>query len=343
MHGLILTSPENLEVKTFPIPTNPKEDEVIVRINRISLCGSDYKLYFGKYGGPCNYPLLFGHEWSGEILEVGSKVKKINVGDYVTGDCSKWCGDCENCKEDKNLCSSIEKFGLTIDGYSLQIAKVKEKFLYKASKSLSHKAIALTECFAVARHAIRTAGEINKNSKVLVMGCGPIGMAIYMLLKLEFCIDNIAIYDLNKNKINLLNKIMNEKFMYTLDEQFFSKNTNNYVNMYNNTGYDFIFEATGNIEGLKKSIDVSNPFGHIITLGMYSGYISNFNKVTLKKLSIQGSIGGTGEFEQVIKFFEKNSSIVEQIVTSEYNYEDATEAFKVSSEDINSVKCQILL
>src|SRR5512132_2872444 len=72
--------------------------EARVDIRHLSLCGSDYKLFTGAYGGPCAYPLAFGHEWAGTVREVRDGSGRIRPGDVVTGDCSRWGEDgCPPC------------------------------------------------------------------------------------------------------------------------------------------------------------------------------------------------------------------------------------------------------
>src|SRR5450830_1110049 len=101
----MLESPKKIKIIEKELPSI-QEDEVLIKVNNIGLCGSDIQLYNGTYKGPLNYPILFGHEWSGTVIETGKSVKKVAPGDRVTGDCSKFCGTCELCKYDKNLCNN---------------------------------------------------------------------------------------------------------------------------------------------------------------------------------------------------------------------------------------------
>ena len=165
---------------------SPGKKEVLVEVNTVSLCGSDYRLFNGTYGGPSVYPILFGHEWSGKVAATGSGVTSVKKGNRVTGDCSCWCGDCPNCAGDKNLCYNIEKFGITKDGFSQQFAVVPEKYLYVAPSSISYEVLALSECFAVALRAIyrlRDNSQQPSPGRILIIGSGPLGMAIFILLK----------------------------------------------------------------------------------------------------------------------------------------------------------------
>ena len=153
MKAYVLESKEKIKVVEKKIP-DVKKNEVLIKVTNIGLCGSDIHLFKGTYSGPFKYPMLFGHEWSGIVSKVGSNVKKVKPGDKVTGDCSRYCGACELCGVDKNLCENIEKFGITIDGASAEYIIRKEKYIYKAPQDLDLDLICLSEPIAVSAHLI---------------------------------------------------------------------------------------------------------------------------------------------------------------------------------------------
>lgn len=320
-------------------------DEVAIKINRVSLCGSDIKLYQGKYSGPCNYPLIFGHEWSGEVIGVSDGETEFCIGDYVTGDCSCWCGHCNKCKTDKNLCSNIEKFGITKDGYACEVAIVNKEYLYRSAKRLPHRVLALTECFAVALHSIKALGMNSKDrsSKNLIIGCGAIGIATYLLLKYHYKFDSIYVCDNNEKRIDTIKKVLGDpKLLVYKDEAITGSNGSSYTNAYDNNGFDCVFESSGTNDGLDIAIEVANPLGCISYIGLDgSGMLCNVKQVTMKALTIRGSIGGTGEFEEVIEFFESNLNRVSKMITLEKDYLNAKDVFEEIISNTSNIKCQI--
>lgn len=319
-------------------------NRIKIRINRVSLCGSDVKLYQGNYSGPCRYPLVFGHEWSGEVIEVPDGEEKFQVGDHVTGDCSRYCGECENCKHDKNICSNIEKFGITIDGYSRQVIVADKKYVYISKQKLSYKVLALTECFAVSLHALHSAHVeyLPQNSRILVIGCGAIGVSAYLFLKLKFGFENIFVTDRNSERINTMKSIFQGNSLQTLSVDGEFKAENDYPSVYAGDGYDYVFDATGSPGGLDSAIEYANVFGKISYVGMDDkGSLKNTKFITMKKLTIQGSIGGTGEFEEAICFLEQQQDIVSKMVTFETDYKQAESAFEEMSNSQSNIKCQI--
>jgi len=147
----MLSAPETIQPLETEKPV-PAGREVLVRVKYVGICGSDIHLYRGTYSAPHSYPLRFGHEWSGVVEAVGPEVTRVSVGDVVTGDCSRYCGKCPACARDRNLCESIEKFGITIDGASAEYILRDEAYLYRGPEGVDLKHLCLSEPVAVAAH-----------------------------------------------------------------------------------------------------------------------------------------------------------------------------------------------
>ena len=187
--------------------TGPTGREVLVRIRYVGICGSDIHLFNGTYNGPHSYPMRFGHEWSGVVEAVGSEVTRVEVGDVVTGDCSRYCGACPSCEVDKNLCQHIEKFGITVDGASADYILRDEMYLYRAPEGLDIKHLCLSEPVAVAAHPVEKVRKAVPSGfadkRVLVLGGGVIGMsALMLLLHMENC-RQAELYDLAESRTAL--------------------------------------------------------------------------------------------------------------------------------------------
>ena len=319
------------------------DDEILVKIKRVSLCGSDIKLFKGEYDGPCRYPLIFGHEWSGEIADIGAKVTGFNVGDRVTGDCSLYCGECDKCRSDKNLCRNIEKAGITTDGYARNLAVVKKKYIYKSSDEISFKALALCEVFAVALHSIKKSGLNPENiNNILVIGCGAVGLAAFFLFKYKYKCGNISLKELSSDKKETLIKIFPDEFAessFFLDDY---STDGTYEDIYDSNGYDYVFEASGSTNGLADAMILAAPEGIISYLGMSNRPLEKSKLITLKALKISGSIGGTEEFEEVLEFFKTYGGLAEKMVTFETDCLHAEEAFLKASSDLGNIKSQII-
>ena len=308
-------------------------NEALVEIYNVCLCGSDYKLYNGTYSGPVNYPLILGHEWSGKIIDIKSERKDLSVGMNVTGDCSNWGNDCDylsSCFYNKNTCPSIQKFGITRNGALCEYAIMPVHNLYGARDDMPLDLLALSELFSVALNAIKKSDlelkmsklckRSDQSSNILIVGLGAVGLAIYLLLKYMFSMEHVFIYDSSKERVSFIQSIYPD--INILDSLDSDENSNNYVNILKPTPYSIIFEATGSPTVINTAINLINPNGTIVLVGMYPVTEYNIKDIVLKSLILTGSIGGTGSFPEVIDFLYNNQEIGKKFITHYAEFND---------------------
>ncbi|MFZ1527893.1 MAG: alcohol dehydrogenase catalytic domain-containing protein [Ferruginibacter sp.] len=329
---LVIVRPGLLNVIEEPLHYSLSETEVLVEVKKISICGSDLKLYKGTYNAPSIYPIVPGHEWCGVVLEKGKNVSEIKVGDLVTGDCSVYCGQCTCCGKDKNLCEHISKFGITRDGFGQRYRVVDVKYLYVSPPDTDPSSLALTECFSVANHAIKIFFRKHRavDASILIIGSGPIGMAIFELLKHKYRLKRLVILEKDQCRIDLLKKIYGYREIA------------GYNQLDPEQKFDVVFEATGNIHALDFSISAAAVFGTIICLGFIpDGTLKNLSQVVTKALTIKGSIGGTGEFFEMIDFLRSNPAVAEKFVTNTFPSENAGKVFEEACSKQDNLKIQL--
>jgi len=340
---LTIRGKHDLEVRPGAEPPPvPGPDEVLVGVRRLSLCGSDYALFNGTYGGPMRYPLRFGHEWSGTVLEYGCDVTSLAEGDRVTGDCSRWCGLCATCQTDRNLCKRIEKYGITVDGFSASMVVVPERYLYRDRFYLPYEILAITEPFAVALHAIRRLGVPSPSAtrtRVLIVGCGPIGTAIYVLLTRHLGWDRVDVTDRVAQRVDAVKHLANghDTRVAALDDD----HPETYAELYRDSPYGYVLDAGGTRDSLRASMIAAAPTGTVVTLGIARPGEYDLALVTTKALTIRGSIGGTGEFPEVLEFFSEHADAAERLVTAAFDCSDAREAFIQGQVPGNGLKTQL--
>lgn len=342
MNKIIIDKPNVFSTETCQTPS-VKGLDVLIKVSRISLCGSDIHLYNGTYSGPINYPIMFGHEWSGVVEETGEKVTKFKRGNRVTGDCSFYCSNCEYCKVDKNLCVNIEKHGITIDGASAEYIVRNEKFLYRLTQNVSLKLGALVEPIAVGANlidkVIRQTGDI-ADKNILILGAGGIGMGLLFLLATKFNCRHVYVKDLSELKMAMAK----EFGAIAYDHKNTNDTENNYKSLYSQAKFDIVFETTGNAEVFASTLNVLKPMGVLACLGMIPSVELNQKLIVIKSLSVIGSIGGTGYFDDVIDAMKKNGTFVEKLISCEYQADIAgvKKAFKAAQNPLNTLKVQLM-
>ena len=170
-----------------PVPT-PKADEVLVKLEYVGICGSDMHYYeTGAIGGyVVKPPFVLGHEPGGTVVEVGSNVKHLKVGDKVALEPGKTCGHCEFCRQGKyNLCPDVVFFATPpVDGVFQEYVAHEAALCFKLPDNVSTLEGALIEPLAVGFHAANQ-GDAHAGQTAVVMGAGCIGLVSMMALKAE--------------------------------------------------------------------------------------------------------------------------------------------------------------
>ncbi|MGA9287631.1 MAG: alcohol dehydrogenase catalytic domain-containing protein, partial [Anaerobacillus sp.] len=176
MKALVKTAPGfgNLDIqeKEEPIVAN---DLVKIEVKYAGICGSDIHTYEGHY--KVRFPVTLGHEFSGEVIEVGTNVTEFNVGDRVTSETTFYiCGECEYCKSgDYNLCNYRKGLGTQQDGGFANYLIAHKDSVHILPDNVDYRSAAMTEPLACTHHAV-TKTDISNGDIVVVMGPGPIGL-----------------------------------------------------------------------------------------------------------------------------------------------------------------------
>lgn len=171
----IAEGPGNLELREVPVPQY-SVDEVLIRVRACGICGSDLKIQDDEH--PYTSPVVIGHEFSGEIVEVGANVTGWRVGDRVVSEQhTHACGRCRQCLTGNAFaCTSKRAPGYFTDGAFAEFIKVPAWLLHHIPDNLSFVEAALSEPSAVAAHGVLDRTGIAPEDVVLILGCGPIGL-----------------------------------------------------------------------------------------------------------------------------------------------------------------------
>lgn len=177
----IMTKPGTIEFREIEIP-KAGEGQVLIRIERIGICGSDIHVYHGEHPFT-SYPVTQGHEVAGEVVEVGGAVDGFTVGQKVTIEPQVYCGKCYPCRHGKyNLCEELKVMGFQTTGTASEYFAVDASKVTLLPEEMSFEEGAMIEPLAVAVHAVKQMGDV-KGMKVAVLGAGPIGNLVAQAAK----------------------------------------------------------------------------------------------------------------------------------------------------------------
>ncbi len=176
---------QTFEVQEREIPKAGR-GEVVIKNMVCGVCGTDVHIYYGEPGSAdVNPPVVLGHEYAGEIVEVGEDVTALKPGDHVTVDPNIYCGQCQYCRNGKKqLCPSMQAVGVTRDGGFAQYSLVPAAQAFKLADAVPFEAGAMAEPLACCLHGVDLAG-IRPGQTVCVIGGGAIGLIMLQLCKLS--------------------------------------------------------------------------------------------------------------------------------------------------------------
>lgn len=272
----------NLSCQMEDVPKpQPKEDEVLIRVGACGVCGSDIHAIAAKENGYMEFnchtrlPVILGHEFAGEIVEVGSKCKsQYQAGDVIAVEQIHYCGKCHNCRIGlPNCCDNREDIGLSADGAFCEYAIVPEKYIIKINdiaerygdKIAAFEAGALAEPMSVAYHSIMiNARGIRPGANAAVVGAGPIGLSAAALLRASGAA-KIFLFDTNPDRLEFAQSMhIVDACLNPLDFD-----SNNDI-----TGY--IMDAT---DGLGCHVNVEAAGNPGVTYPMIAGIMSSHAKL----------------------------------------------------------------
>ncbi|WP_417722312.1 zinc-dependent alcohol dehydrogenase [Salipiger sp.] len=181
MRAAVLTEPGRFEIRSRPIPT-PGPGEVLIRITRVGICGTDLHIFHGNYAAD-SLPMVPGHEFTGTIRALGAGVGGLTPGAKAVVDMNIGCGACYWCRRNEILnCPHMRQMGITMDGAFADYMVVPARLVIPAPEAVPDAVLALTEPLSCVVRAARKA-QVTFGQSALVIGAGPIGNLHVQLLR----------------------------------------------------------------------------------------------------------------------------------------------------------------
>ena len=197
MKAVVCLAPLSITIEARPLPIRA-HDEVLLKINRAGICGTDYHIYEGKHPF-LNYPRVIGHELSATVVDTPSS-NKFKIGQKVAINPYIACGTCHACKIGKpNCCMNIAVLGVHRDGGMCEYISVPERNLISAD-GLTLDEAATVEFLAIGAHAVRRS-SIGRGERALVVGAGPIGLGVAIFAKIAGA--DVTLVDRDSERLSL--------------------------------------------------------------------------------------------------------------------------------------------
>lgn len=263
MRQAVMTAPGSISFRDVPIP-EIKDDEVLVKVMEIGVCGSDVHVYHGLH--PYTpYPVVQGHEVSCEVERIGKNVAGFAAGDKVTIEPQVSCGTCHACRQGLyNICDKLKVIGFQAAGTASDFFAVPAGKLVKLPKTMTHSEGAMIEPLSVAVRAVKQAGNM-AGKKVLVLGAGPIGNLVAQTAK-GLGAAEVMISDLNEFR---LTKARECGIRYTVNPSKQDLSAEVFDKFGADERADAIFECVGVGATMDAAIDIARKGTPIVVVGVF--------------------------------------------------------------------------
>ena len=319
---------EGIWLQDMPEPECGNND-VIVKIHKTAICGTDIHIYNWDEWAQKTIPvpMITGHEYAGEIVEVGQNVTDLSVGDIVSGEGHITCGRCRNCLAGRiHLCPNTIGVGVNRTGAFAEFVSIPAKNIFKPSREISTDLLSVFDPYGNAVHTALSFNMVGED--VLITGAGPIGSMAALVAK-HAGARNIVITDMNQFRLDLIKKILPEVITINVSKEKITREMMAKLGVFE--GFDVGLEMSGSPQAFGGMLDLMINGGNIAMLAiMPAGSGIDWDMVVFKGLTIKGIYG-----REIFETWYKGSMMVqsglplEQIITHRFSYEDFQEGFDV--------------
>lgn len=285
MKAAVLHANDDLRYEDYPMP-QPGDGDVLVKVRATGICGSDVPRVL--HNGAHYYPIVLGHEFSGEVVEIGRGVESMRVGDRVTGAPLIPCFKCDNCqKGDFSLCKSYSFIGSRIQGSFAQYIKLSERNTVKMNANVSFEQGALIEPSTVALHGLRCVGY-KGGEDVAVLGGGTIGLFTAQWARI-FGAKRVFVFDIDDDRLKLAEKLGADYVINTMEEGFRDK----VADLTKGEGFGYLFETAGIDATIKLTFELAGNHASACLIGTPTKDLNFtpqlFEKLLRKEFFLTGS------------------------------------------------------
>ncbi len=296
------------------------EDEVLVAARSVGVCHSDIDLLEGRYIIPFHYPLIPGHEWSGEVVKIGSRVTDFAVGDRVVGECV----------------IGNDHFGFSISGAAAEFFVAKPSWLHRLPDQLSYTVGALVEPFSVGYYAIVRAGGVDASDTVVVLGAGPVGLAVTAAVAVMGAVTVVVEPSPERRSAALdlgASHAVDPDEIEALLERI------------SPGGATLVVEASGRPPVMARALELVGFQGRVAYIGIDVGREASarLGLIQSKELRITGSIGSPGVWPETLRFLANSGIDLTPLVTQRFGIDDALAALDAAHHPQTTIKAHIEL
>ncbi len=332
MKAAVMRGAHNIVVEEVPYPRLEPEG-VIIKVRACGICGSDLHMY--RHSPPA--PWRMGHEFSGDIVEVGANVSGVAVGDRVAAMCGRGCGHCYWCRQGQWLkCSEMELLGYGLDGAFAEYVSVPHlemgKYAAALPDNLSYEAGATAEPLSVGLYAVDRSNPRQEDT-IVIIGAGVIGLGILKVLRArEF--NGIILSGRRSGRLRLAEASGASVVVDAAREDIVKR----VKGLTDSRGADIVYECAGNATTFQQSLDMVHRGGRVEVVGLYEEPISwNPNSIVGNDIDL-GGCGLAFNLPGAIDLMRSGQVDTLPLVTHQFPLDEIKAAFETQLSADDAVK-----
>lgn len=331
----------DLRLEELPDP-RPAANEVLIRVRAAGVCGTDVHMWEGT-NTEGTFPFIPGHEWAGEVVEVGKDIKTLSVGDRVVAEVPIKCSVCPNCKDgmDPNMCPDFELYGFSWEypGGMAEYTVSKEERLFKIPENVSYEEGALAEPVSVAYHGVwGSGGGAAPHDRVVVFGAGPIGLFAMVTCKASGApVIMVEPQPFRQQMARDLGAdVVIDPTAGDVVEQVLDHTAGR--------GATLVLECSGNNGALEATMDVVAKQGRVVLIGQSVGrkIPIEIGKTIFQGATIVGSSGSPYFFPKTLTFMSRRLVDLTPVITHRFPLTGILEAFELGKKASDSAKILLI-
>jgi L-iditol 2-dehydrogenase len=296
-------------------------DEVLVTLRSVGICHSDFELLEGRYIIPFDYPIIPGHEWAGQVVEVGKDVTDFAPGDRVLGECV----------------IGMEHFGFSISGAAAEFFVARPEWLHHVPDELHDTQAALVEPFSCAYFAAMRADNLNASDTAVVFGAGPIGLSCVAVASTLGA--RVISAEPNAARADIARRMGAEEVLDPTDAGFVDR----VLELTGGRGADVVMEASGQPAAMAAALEVAGFNARLVNIGIDVGRSAEarLGLIQSKQLQIRGTIGSPGVWPQTLRFLARTGLDLSPMVTRRFALDEAPDAYAAARRTSENIKVHI--
>jgi (R,R)-butanediol dehydrogenase / meso-butanediol dehydrogenase / diacetyl reductase len=317
----------------------PEPDQVVVRVEYCGICGSDLHMADSDMFPVPPQGVVFGHEFAGEVVEVGSAVDRGRIGQKVAVVPYNFCGQCEYCRVGRiSICQNATNvIGLgTLPGGLAEFVVAGDSMTVPLPDGVTTKAGALAEPVAVAHHGVALAG-ISAGQSALVVGCGPIG-ALTIEVLLASGVESLIASEPSSFRRGLASRLGAPVTVDPTAQDLGEK----VRRVAGPLGVDFVLECSGHPQAIAAALEVLRPGGTLMELGVGLEPVPIVPvMLVVREHIIRGAVGYSDYFASSLKLLQEGAIDVEAVISAVRPLEGVTQSFQELSAGADLCKVVI--